>query len=195
MPKQIILYHTEPSIKNLGPGNRYGIWLQGCKFACDGCLVEDSWKLEDGECKNISDLCSDIMNADTIEGITFSGGEPFEQVDALYELIQEIKLFQKKLSIMIFTGFTLKELKRRNNYKILYIIQQTDILVDGKYIKELYKPDPWRGSTNQSIHFLTKRYCVTDYIKSYENYRCEYYIKDGSGKYFTSGVPIKKDEK
>lgn len=192
MPNKIILYHIEPSIKNLGPGSRYAIWLQGCKFACKGCLVEDSWKLENGQYKNISDLCNDIVNTKDIEGITFSGGEPFEQVDALYNIIQKIKFFKTELSIMIFTGYTLKELIEKNSYRILYIIQNIDILVDGKYIQELYKPDPWRGSMNQNIHFLTQRYCVTDYIEAYKNYKFEYYIKDGKGKYFTSGIPIKK---
>jgi len=195
MPKKIILYHIESSIKNLGPGSRYAIWLQGCKFACKGCLVEDSWKLENGQCKNISDLYNDIVNTKDIEGITFSGGEPFEQVDALYDIIQKIKFFKTELSIMIFTGYTLKELIEKNSLKILYVIQNIDILVDGKYIQELYEPDPWRGSKNQNIHFLTQRYSVADYIKAYKNYRFEYYIKDGGGKYFASGIPIKKDKK
>jgi len=195
MTTQIMFYHTQAPISNLGPGKRYGIWVQGCSFACEGCLVEDSWKIDVGKSKNITELCNEILMTKDIEGLTISGGEPFEQIDALYTLIKEIKSSQNKLSIVIFTGFTLKELKKRDNYKILYIIQQTDILVDGKYIKELYRVDPWRGSTNQIIHFLTRRYSIQDYKEAYTKHTLEYYIKDGQGKYFTSGIPIKKDEK
>ena len=95
-----------------------------------------------------------------IEGVTFLGGEPFEQAEPLAELSS--KLRDHDFSIMVFSGYTLSELKdpQSTEYKSrLDLLASVDLLVDGRYQKENIDTDrPWVGSKNQEFHFLTGRY-------------------------------------
>lgn len=96
-----------------------------------------------------------------IEGVTFLGGEPFDQPGELglaAELIRRLGL-----SVMTFTGFYLKDLEVSDDAGVAKLIAETDLLVDGPFIEHLLdKGRPWLGSTNQSFHFLTSRYSLED---------------------------------
>jgi anaerobic ribonucleoside-triphosphate reductase activating protein len=96
-----------------------------------------------------------------IEGITLLGGEPFAHAAAGAVLARAA--WDRGLSVMVFTGHTLEELRGRPDTETADLLAHTDILVDGPYIREL--PDAtrrWIGSTNQQIHFLTDRYRADD---------------------------------
>ena len=66
-----------------GPGNRYCIWVQGCSLHCRGCQATHTWSHSGGINLNTGDIIEDILNQKDIEGVTFLGGEPFEQAEAL----------------------------------------------------------------------------------------------------------------
>jgi anaerobic ribonucleoside-triphosphate reductase activating protein len=90
-----------------------------------------------------------------IEGVTLLGGEPFAHAAAAAAVARAAR--ELGLSVMVFSGYTLEELRSRPEAGEL--IALTDILVDGPYDRE--RPDTvrrWIGSTNQRIHFLTERY-------------------------------------
>jgi anaerobic ribonucleoside-triphosphate reductase activating protein len=96
-----------------------------------------------------------------IEGLTLLGGEPFAHASAGAELAAYAH--ELKLSVMIFSGFTLEELQAREETEIHALLSHTDLLVDGPYLRE--QPDHarrWIGSTNQRIHFLSDRYQADD---------------------------------
>jgi anaerobic ribonucleoside-triphosphate reductase activating protein len=80
------------------------------------------------------------------------GGEPFDQIDGLEKLV--INLKQQNYHLTIYTGYTLEELLKKNNYKIRNILTQTDLLIDGSFKRELAKnAGEYRGSSNQRLIF------------------------------------------
>ena len=138
-----------------GPGNRYCIWVQGCSLHCRGCQAVHTWSHSGGITLKTEDIIEDILNQKDIEGVTFLGGEPFEQAEALGIIAQKVK--ENNLSVLCFSGRLLEEL--RENPKNKMLLDNTDLLIDGPY--EIDKTDysrPWCGSSNQRYHFLTDRY-------------------------------------
>ena len=101
-----------------------------------------------------------ILSIPNIEGITFSGGEPFEQAAAVLETIRAVK--QEKgpnFSVFVFTGFELEVLQRSEDDNVLTLLEYIDILSAGPYDYKLRDQKLlWRGSRNQSLHFLTERH-------------------------------------
>jgi anaerobic ribonucleoside-triphosphate reductase activating protein len=106
-------------------------------------------------------LFQQISAVKDIEGITFLGGEPFEQpeaVAALAELSQAAGL-----SVVTFTGFRYEELRSFDNRLVKLLLNATDLLIDGPFIREQFDLSrPWVGSSNQRFHFLTERYNEND---------------------------------
>lgn len=152
-----------------GPGTRACIWVQGCPIKCKDCINEHMWNIEDGITMDINDLLNIITSVDGIEGVTILGGEPFYQAESVYTLGNLIK--QHSLSLVVFTGYTLKELQQNNNKYVQKLLSITDLLIDGPYLDN--KQDfsrPWIGSTNQQYHFLTDRYAyLKDTINNIKN--------------------------
>lgn len=150
--------HRFLSVTNVeGPGKRACIWVQGCSRHCPCCAALSTWDKDKGYEVTVEELAQKILNGPEIEGVTFVGGEPFEQAQALSKLGAVLK--KENLSIVTFTGYLLEELQESSNDDIKNLLGVTDILIDGPYIKE--KKDlsrPWVGSSNQRYHFLTDRY-------------------------------------
>ena len=159
-----------------GPGIRYVIWVQGCSLKCKGCFNPHFWSQHGGSIKDVDSLLQEVIAArikfPEIEGVTFLGGEPFEQAESLAELSK--KLHERDFSIMVFTGYTLAELKDRQSSEResrLNFLASIDLLVDGRYQQDNVDFDrPWVGSKNQEFHFLTERYSKETIFKS---------VKDG----------------
>jgi anaerobic ribonucleoside-triphosphate reductase activating protein len=101
-----------------------------------------------------------IRNIDGLEGISISGGEPFEQATAcamLAELAQAAGL-----SVLVYTGKTLEALRLPEHRRLLAAV---DILVAGPFVaSKLVTGEPLLGSANQTIHFLTRRYSEADLL-------------------------------
>lgn len=144
------------------------LYFQGCERGCKGCIAPDSHSIDGGSLYTIDEILNLISKEkDSIEGVTFSGGEPFLQSLQLAKIIKGIKKIEKDLSIMVYTGYTLEELKNLNCKTINFIIENTDILVDGPFdINLRLNDDPWRGSKNQNIYFLSDRYNWQDFEKA-----------------------------
>jgi anaerobic ribonucleoside-triphosphate reductase activating protein len=96
-----------------------------------------------------------------IEGITLLGGEPTAQAAVAAELAESVR--RLGLSVMVFSGYSLGELREKSDAAIDRLLEATDILVDGPYQRELPETKRrWIGSQNQEIHFLTFRYRADD---------------------------------
>jgi anaerobic ribonucleoside-triphosphate reductase activating protein len=139
-----------------GPGKRFVIWVQGCSLGCEGCINEELRPKGKGTLMKVCDLYELISRAPGIEGVTYSGGEPFEQADGLYHLGRMIK--DRGLTLMSYSGYTLDEISRSGNRCKEQLASILDILIDGRYDKNFAVPLLWRGSSNQKVHFLSKRY-------------------------------------
>ena len=139
-----------------GPGRRFAIWVQGCTIRCPGCFNPQMWSARGGLDIDCQSLLSYIVTSQ-VEGVTFLGGEPFEQAAAAAELAEVTRA--SGLSVMTFTGFTLEHLSQTGDVATNRLLDATDLLVDGPY--DASRPDlirPWVGSNNQRFHFLTQRY-------------------------------------
>ena len=139
-----------------GPGKRYVIWVQGCCFKCPGCFNSAFQPIVPKNIVPVDIIARRILSVKSIEGVTYSGGEPILQCDALVELNNI--LIKNDLSIVCYTGYTLEELYQLNNSKVIDFLSQIDILIDGRYQEANKTNLIWRGSRNQKVHFLTDRY-------------------------------------
>lgn len=146
-----------PTTKVEGPGIRACIQVQGCPIHCAGCAVPFTWPEDGGFTMGVDQLAEQILQGPAIEGVTFLGGEPFAQAQALAALGRILK--QEGLSVMTFTGYLLENLQQSGNQDYLDLLAITDLLIDGPFqIEHLDTSRPWVGSSNQRYHFLTERY-------------------------------------
>jgi len=146
-----------PFTRAEGPGNRACIWVQGCPIRCPGCFNPGTWSDAASEVVQIEEIAARIFEVPDIEGVTFLGGEPFDQAEALAELGKIIR--EQGLSIMTFTGYVLEKILKSPRKGWHDLLNVTDLLLDGPYIRDLtYTSRPWVGSSNQRYHFLTPRY-------------------------------------
>lgn len=142
-----------------GPGRRSVIWVQGCGKSCVNCCNPSFLPADGGHPYTPGELVSHIADhtrrfAD-IEGITFSGGEPFDQAPAL---LKAAELFRSHgLTLMAYTGYPVSELRQKSP-PAAALLGTLDILVDGEYVESLACSRLWRSSFNQTVHFLTPRY-------------------------------------
>lgn len=131
-----------------GPGLRTSIYFAGCKHHCKGCHNPQSWDMNGGYSMPINHILT-LIKEDEFANVTFSGGDPFYQVDAVTELAKRIKDETDK-TIWCYTGFTIEEIREDPNLNKL--LPYIDVLVDGPYVEALRNTDlPFRGSENQRI--------------------------------------------
>ncbi|SOC15766.1 anaerobic ribonucleoside-triphosphate reductase activating protein [Ureibacillus xyleni] len=145
-------------LETLGYGKRIGIWTIGCPHACFNCSNPELWdenKSKDLPLSYIYQMLRAIK--DPIDGVTISGGEPFKQVEELSEIIRFI-VTNITDDILVYSGYTLKQLKNWESPHVEYILSNIAALVDGKYVEEKNDNSPLKGSSNQEIHILNKKY-------------------------------------
>ena len=185
------LHATMNKTKVLGPGDRFALWVQGCEKNCEGCMSQSSRDLTAGKQLSVESLVKTIVAEKDIEGITISGGEPFLQNKALYNLLHQLRE-SSLLGVIIYTGYYLSELKEKNEPEINDIINKySDIIIDGPYDEALNDGKSLRGSSNQTVHFLTDRY--KEFVSSiYEQTDRKYEIHYNSEEAFLVGIPDRK---
>jgi anaerobic ribonucleoside-triphosphate reductase activating protein len=149
-----ILDLSETGTRELGPGNRYVIWVQGCPFNCNGCITLEGIPIAENNLVEINQIISAICEHERLSGITISGGEPFMQASKLVKILTAIKTIRPELDVVVFTGFKLKELDWTEAIEFLQLI---DVLIDGKYIEKLNDNKGLRGSSNQQVNYLSGR--------------------------------------
>jgi anaerobic ribonucleoside-triphosphate reductase activating protein len=154
------VHHIEPASLANGPGRRFVIWVQGCSLGCPGCFNPDTHSAKGGARLPVLSLGEQVLAIkDWIEGITISGGEPFQLIPALIRLLQMIKQ-QSELSVVVFSGFTWTEIQRIPGSQ--NILAATDILLAGRYQAENRLARGLLGSANKTAHFLSERYTIRD---------------------------------
>lgn len=135
-----------------GLGFRSVLFVSGCHHACLDCQNQAMQNFSYGELLSVQEVFKRIMkNKPLLDGVTFSGGEPFEQCEALIELAKLIK--SENLNLWCYSGYTYEMLQKDPQRK--YLLTYIDVLVDGLFIKSLAHSElKFRGSSNQHIYAL-----------------------------------------
>ena len=149
-----------------GPGLRFTVFVQGCPHHCPGCHNPQTHDFEGGTVINERELLPRIQGNPLLDGVTFSGGEPFCQAKALAALGREIR--KLGLNIMTYTGYKYEFLyEHRAENGIGELLEVTDWLVDGPYIEELRSLElHFRGSSNQRILDVPKSLAAGEPIEA-----------------------------
>lgn len=138
-----------------GPGLRYVIFTQGCPHACPGCHNPATHDFKGGYLKDADEILQDIENDPTIDGITFSGGEPFMQPRVLAYMAEILKA--KGYSIWSYSGFTIEQLVEKHDPDIDKLLKNIEVLVDGLFlIEQKSLMIKFRGSKNQRLIHVPK---------------------------------------
>jgi anaerobic ribonucleoside-triphosphate reductase activating protein len=129
------LHRFLPFTRAEGPGNRACLWVQGCPIRCPGCFNPGTWPKNGGYEAAVEEMETRILNVSNIEGVTFLGGEPFEQAEALADLGRRMR--RVGLSVMTFTGYVLEDILKSSRQGWHDSLDVTDLLLDGPYIRDL----------------------------------------------------------
>jgi anaerobic ribonucleoside-triphosphate reductase activating protein len=178
-------------VRNLGPGKRIGIWVQGCSIKCDGCISRSLWDIKNGVEVDILTFINNILILkNEFDGITISGGEPFDQY---LPLIVFTSLIKKKssLNILCYSGYKMHEIEKM--YPDKRFLKTLDYLIDGKFDKGMVSSDCIRGSVNQNIYEIRNgKYKIIRTLNNSKKWSIEV---TKNKNIFLSGVPAKNDIK
>jgi anaerobic ribonucleoside-triphosphate reductase activating protein len=178
-------------VTTLGPGRRIGIWFQGCSIRCPGCVSMDTWAPARGA--TTVEAVLDVLSPWCIEaeGITISGGEPFDQPHALEALLKGLR-HRSMADILVFTGYAIESLQHSLPRMAAFI----DALVSDPFEAEQAQTKRLRGSDNQRLHFLTAigRQRFAAYEQPLEpNDRVLDIMLDDEGTAWLAGIPRQRD--
>jgi len=212
--RQLRVASFEPRSLVNGPGVRAVLWVQGCGRRCPGCFNPDFLPRAGGRDVPVQEAIQWIQSAAAVhhptihssthpqlpsarlEGVTFSGGEPFDQAAALAEVARAVRAMG--LGVLIFTGHPWEDLERSADSGHRALLEAADLLVAGPYQRDnppiqqsthpaihCPPPHPLLSSANQELVFLTERYRNTDFGR---RRRAEYRI-GADGTVRSSGFP------
>ncbi len=133
-----------------GPGFRFAVFCQGCPHGCPGCHNPATHDFEGGYDCELEKIIAAVDANPLLDGVTFSGGEPFCQPKAFYALGVELK--KRNLNLMAYSGYTYEELIALNDEWVNKLLSILDLLVDGRYVQEERDLTLlFRGSKNQRV--------------------------------------------
>lgn len=141
----------------LGPGRRFGVWFQGCSIGCAGCIAHDTWDPDMGTDTTVAEVLDVLVERcpDGVDGVTISGGEPFEQPEALAALIDGVRdhaaATGRATDVMVYSGMTLERLESDH----ADVVARIDVLVPEPYRPADGAGGVWRGSANQPLLLRT----------------------------------------
>ena len=124
-----------------GPGVRTVVFFQGCDLRCKGCQNPSTWEIKKGIEMTTDELVAVLKKEVINKKVTFSGGEPLMQVEALIDIVKKLSDFD----IAVYTGHELNEVPQELLDNITYI-------KTGSFKEELKSTvKPYVGSTNQEL--------------------------------------------
>ena len=133
-----------------GPGVRIVYFAQGCPHHCPGCHNPETHAPLGGTLYSIRTLADLVISDPLLDGITLSGGEPFEQPEAMSELVTRIRTARAELNVWAWSGYMMERLMEDPRRRAL--AELCDVIVDGPFVRERRTLDlPWRGSDNQRV--------------------------------------------
>lgn len=137
-----------------GPGNRFTLWTQGCSKGCVNCFNPETWNNRDNIILSPLEIFEYIKDFE-LDGVTITGGDPFEQEDELLELLILIDGLNLSKGVIVFSGFTYDEI--RDNKIREKCCDYIDVLIDGRYEDKNRVTDSFKGSSNQNIIYFSSK--------------------------------------
>ena len=124
-----------------GPGVRTVVFFQGCDLRCKGCQNPSTWEMKNGTEITTDELVTILEKEVVNKKVTFSGGEPLMQVEALIDIVKKLSDFD----VAVYTGHEFEEVPQELLDNITYI-------KTGSFKEELKSTvKPYVGSTNQEF--------------------------------------------
>lgn len=149
-----------------GPGIRLSLFVSGCTNHCKDCFNKETWDFNFGTeyTAETEQFILSELSKERYDGITILGGEPFEKENqpTVLNLIQKIRKILPTRTIWIYTGFTYEKDLNPGGKRYIpgttdQILSTIDVLVDGRFEKDLYSIMlVFRGSSNQRIIDMKK---------------------------------------
>lgn len=179
----------------LGPGDRLGIWFQGCTLGCRGCMATDTWDPEGGRGVGVDDvvaIASDCAD-EGLDGVTISGGEPFQQPAGLFALLEALNEWRTGSGLtcdfLCYSGYRWDHIEEA----FPHIVNLLDAIVPEPFVESNPSKGVWRGSGNQSIIPLTElgssRY-LPEVVRGQES---SMQVNSSEGRFSLIGVPQRGD--
>ena len=133
-----------------GPGLRFTVFTQGCPHHCPGCHNPDTHDPAGGQEIAVEELAGRLFANPLTDGLTLSGGEPFDQAAECAALARLAR--EKGLNVWTYTGYTWEILTAAGQPDWDALLAETDVLVDGPFVAAQKSYDAlFRGSTNQRL--------------------------------------------
>jgi len=177
-------------VTTLGPGRRVGIWLQGCSIRCPGCISVDTWDASLGDVALARVFETIDRHATSADGLTVSGGEPFDQPEALSAILRHWRS-RSGTSVLVFTGHEYERVEPwlKSNPGLV------DAVMTGPFRSDLPQTLALRGSDNQHLHLLSPlgaAFAEWDRPGVAADRRLDVMIDDGGDAWF-AGIPARGD--
>jgi anaerobic ribonucleoside-triphosphate reductase activating protein len=171
----------------LGPGRRLGLWVQGCSLRCPGCASRDTWAPGEGTRIGVEQLAQELaarIKADSLTGLTITGGEPLDQAEALAGVVSRLRSLMsperpeptgppapggvsfgdrqepepRELDVLLFTGYAASSPSSPRDQarrRAGALWDLLDAVVAGPYRRDLPSDQPLVASSNQRLIVLT----------------------------------------
>ncbi|SDW23195.1 anaerobic ribonucleoside-triphosphate reductase activating protein [Lachnospiraceae bacterium KHCPX20] len=147
-----------------GIGVRVSIFVSGCTNRCKNCFQPQTWDFNYGHeyTKEVEDDLIKELSEDYYDGLSILGGEPFEPENQreIVKLIRRVRKECPGKTIWMYSGNTYEEMLEGGYRHIEVtdeILDQIDVLVDGRFEEELKDISlNFRGSSNQRIIDMKK---------------------------------------
>jgi anaerobic ribonucleoside-triphosphate reductase activating protein len=174
----MLLHALIPASRANGPGLRAVVFFQGCKLGCVGCWNPGTHPFHGTEIK-VDTVVQELLRArqeHSLDGITFSGGEPIQQADSLLDLMHSLRRQSPALSLGMFSGYAEHELDQgqywvwgdgssEQHRKRLWqeIRAHLDFAILGRFVQAQPSNMPLRTSRNQVLRLFADRYTPADF--------------------------------
>jgi len=163
---QIKIHDIIEMTKANGPGTRFAIYFQGCKFGCKHCINPQTHDLEKGTITTTEKVLNQIERIHNhIEGITFTGGEPLLQKEAVITIAEKVKSWN--LTTLLSTGFEFEELCLDPSF-FSTLKNNCDVIIAGRYHHEERIGTGMLGSSNKRILLNSKIYTIDDIVTPFK---------------------------
>lgn len=169
-----------------GPGIRAVVWVQGCPIRCKGCFNKASWSFSPNHVLPAGELAAKILSVGDIQGVTFSGGEPFAQARPLAWVAEQVR--ESGLDVITYSGYTWDQLTSRHDPSWDQLVRATDLLIVGPYRNQDACATPLMGSSNQQVIDLTGK-IVPEPVSSQRREETVEFTIAPDGTITTTGFP------
>ena len=185
---RILLNRIYYPVTVLGYGRRLGVWVQGCQRGCPDCISPEMQAAE-GTYVEVSEVTRQIPSNLKLDGLTVSGGEPFDQPDAVAELVRWY-LDTYNDDILIYTGYTREALAERTDPALNWLLSHVAALVDGNYVAAQDTGRGSIGSSNQRLYLNRYQERYRDFAVKERRLQC---IQETDRLYWIGIPPLKKE--